>query len=1683
MSNPKFIIAGAALGASTQDPIQNPVAGFMGLGIGAYVGSKFSPKIVREITDVHDTISRGGVSIPKIRIDESKLSSKSLSLDRTAKTISRYTQRIQNAKNKPEAISSMASLVHGMYDSLRQKSGGISLSVNDIEKVLTQSANGLEEKHVRTLVGKMFVGDDKSLNMLRSSMKSVAIDNDKNTGNVTAKYKFTNKALSVKAEEEIRKERITLPSSMTKEARENAIRKHLIEEMNQPDHIAIRQAKNISELSEGNNIALQGDKLIFGTGKSETEMALQKYTESGESSYIIKNGEIHSQPGHNPFGLMKNGDELRNVSGGSISLATSSYGEFTGVTSHIDTNTLRTSLSTPEASLLMSAMTGRKVGDVYGDLSKSTIRHGSSKFIEPTDALLYKSRLTAIDQALYSRDGKFKTKQLQPSELKEATRRFMSENTGMGEEIFETASKNVGQINIGNARDPNSIKRFGLPSSQRGDNRFNRVEDSHYVHGRRTQNFIDILSRDGLDTSHAMRTSEIVSVATAKEGGLTNLMFTLADGASIINRDALRGVEVGEMSKINLGKLDGESLISNNISDAITSFNENGVFPEGIRFRPNETLGIDAYGADIRAPNSADYSILKGVETNKYGETIAHVMSMHKPDSHSSGVVKLFGDTKSVAEKVNRFDIESAAVFSHIDSLFDNMIVDGKINKEAIDYMESKGFAFSTTGKAFADITAEQFSNAFRARKTGPEKLLSRINKKAIKDYAKKYNVAIPNMIIRGGDLKIADSYSDIDKIMSKRIKMIADGVSKEEVDNHTFKTLKDLAESLSVGSDKHKPVYQNEEILSIAKNSIDSATTPEEMSHVARGLSTAYYGIADDKSRETAAMTFSWMNKNPEVATKRASYISEMAQRMSDGDVGADKEFFEALHNAGMQYSRKNKRSPVVATLASSDLGVKRTIAQSGSGASWVVQETGRSVGLNDLIESIGQRDQGYVYELLSRQRQKQAGIDFEKLFTDDYAEARKRIDSAFDSTGSDRIDILKNLFGEHNIEDGIVSVNMSRPHENMKSISIMGYKGPHSGIMLDNDEKNYLPEIDKAKRRLLYHEAALSNIKKKGKESPGMFDEDIRAAEKEYDSAAGSLYNLIKKTNKSVAKNSEKIIVDNGLDALMRPANHISKDISERARTSSGGIGAIFVNDHALRKAGLTLNEVEEGSELTRVFKHQIHDKHGSAIKGYFRLSLYENGETPLLSMMHREPAQGPENIKFADMIYNSGLNKAKQAVAEIPEKKISSRATDLQVMSGDFDGDAMRIAIIKNNTKDMRVLAAEHNNMLEKNKLYMAALNKKSVAPGGNKEAPSSLSMPKANTEGLIASQATKTEAPVNTQLVEILKDSIKRKSRNDEYNLLKEFNVKKDGGSFIFGKGMSEEDQIAFRSRMAVMKARSHLTQETAAKFVEAGLKSAKHGGGDMSDTQAIYKEMGSRRADFSSISSKIKDVATSEFGSNLDSLLDEELQKFNGTDLFKSKKEEFDAIRGQLKDNISYIGDAVEQYGKDAYENSAKHLGTSNGGIEAAAANISGATKKAASHGPLPEEALDATISGVEASIDAKKTIIATIKENKGRVLGGIAGLAAVSMFVGRDDPDMSAPEHSSPLARPQNVLPPIQEETAYITTPFSRNNSTFGSVRINGSSSGPFERNRIDNLLNGNTAGRTTVRYENHNSY
>ena len=42
----KTIMAGAAIGAFTQDPTDHPIAGVVGLGIGAYMGSVIKPQII-----------------------------------------------------------------------------------------------------------------------------------------------------------------------------------------------------------------------------------------------------------------------------------------------------------------------------------------------------------------------------------------------------------------------------------------------------------------------------------------------------------------------------------------------------------------------------------------------------------------------------------------------------------------------------------------------------------------------------------------------------------------------------------------------------------------------------------------------------------------------------------------------------------------------------------------------------------------------------------------------------------------------------------------------------------------------------------------------------------------------------------------------------------------------------------------------------------------------------------------------------------------------------------------------------------------------------------------------------------------------------------------------------------------------------------------------------------------------------------------------------------------------------------------------------------------------------------------------------------------------------------------------------------------------------------------------------
>ena len=88
------MLAGAAIGAYTQDPTEHPVAGLVGLGIGAYVGNSINVEVVG-MTD------RAKPASESIRIDSSKIGRAEPQFDQIYKSVNRQLRRASRFDKTP----------------------------------------------------------------------------------------------------------------------------------------------------------------------------------------------------------------------------------------------------------------------------------------------------------------------------------------------------------------------------------------------------------------------------------------------------------------------------------------------------------------------------------------------------------------------------------------------------------------------------------------------------------------------------------------------------------------------------------------------------------------------------------------------------------------------------------------------------------------------------------------------------------------------------------------------------------------------------------------------------------------------------------------------------------------------------------------------------------------------------------------------------------------------------------------------------------------------------------------------------------------------------------------------------------------------------------------------------------------------------------------------------------------------------------------------------------------------------------------------------------------------------------------------------------------------------------------------------------------------------------------------
>lgn len=1663
MADPRFILAGAAIGGWTQDPIESPLAASIGVGIGAFVGSQIEAEVVGTVPSRHRP-NRSGVR--NIHIDTSQLGQPSDASRSAARMLSRASRLMAGASNREDALQRFSNSINKVYSELN---GGSSLDVRAglVDEILGSS---LKREEIAEKIKSAFGEDAAAIKKFRAaivaSMPQKGSVHPDGSYSLSPPSEMTQGPIQTLQAEEKEVMRTAVGAKSSLKDRESQIKKHLVEELKQPEQIAELNARNIATLTSGGNIVLDGGNLTFQTGQGEVKLPLERYTDKG-TPYAVINNDVVTSRGHNRFGGLKNGTELLDTNGNKISLSyidkNGNIAQTSVVNSELKANRFESSVT----SLITNRLTGKTIFDAKDDAYKNVIRHASKNVVDKMmasgqmtsqsfDAMVSRGRLTDYNTTLSIRDGKFTTRQVGAQELKSIAEEVSMHTASGTQEMWEGAIKNPGYFNVGSAVRENDIQRIGLPETARGDVSYNRVEILSHSRNAEGERIFRELEKRGVSAS-GFNTGSIFSVGGLGNSGLAGVFGAeLGDGAGLVSEYSIKGIETTSTNKVVIG---GDNRVySEKLRGAVESLNSGGA---PIEFKSLEQLGIDGSGNVIRAPKSSTGSIIAGATHDKDGALVLDLVNRNNLTESDNAMIKFFGDAKSLNRRASELTMHKMALVRDIESKFNpDEIFDGKfhLSQKVADYLEQSGFRLPKErvemgGVEHERVSLRSFADAFSHKR-------NKNSSDAIHNQAQLQrhvsNLPQYDILIRSDDHKMVQGFGEIESIVG------SNRLSREE----KVSMLTGIIEKntgVGGGAQRYKDITG--QIAKTVESDIASAGGDvRKLASVAAGAVMSYSGIINGKSKTSAAITYAYLGKDTKASTvaDRILEINSSAAKFTEDAVSGEFDYFHKLYSSARDFMNTTGVTPAVKTAASTDLGVQRLQSSGGSTVSWMEQSAARSAGIQDITEGLGSRDQAMVYEALGRDKQNNPGHKFSDVFGDDEKSTVRRVMGLFNNDG-DRTAALRELDGQRGmIKDGFLNVSLSRPGDGLVSLSIPEHPSPYSGaIKIDGDDTNYTALQDKLKRDLLYKEAALASANESGDEA------SIRSAEKAYDDSRKKLADMLRKTNSVVRKRAEEIVASNGADLVVRPADYWGLSLDAHLRNTDAGSRIALVNSSALDAMGLSTRE-QDASDLSRVYKRQAYVGK-EKLDGIYEL-FHDDGFTrPVITQAAREPANGPENIKFRRVFYSDRMNEYKSPVVQIPEFEIHKGFTDIQTSSMDYDGDQLRMRVVNNVSQENMSRMSAHNNIQLSNAEELIPLNPKMAAKSQESVSPAMESADR-NLKGMLQLQSVKTEAPWSTSLAEAMNLAVEMKIDSD-----RRIELQKLGAEDIdirtrkpSNYGLLEDD---VRKRVDEMleefRVKKYNLQETVGKVVETGLKSASHTGADISITQSIYEDMRNGKS-MSEISSRFTNWASSVFVDNAKSAYGEE-------------------AASRVAENIRYIGSSIDQFGQDAMDSPGRHLGV--GGVEAALSNIESVQgntvggEAISSTSALPEQPEGAKINALEEAVDSRKTLLASIKKNRGKIFGGIAGLAATSILVGRGEPDMQAPLHSAPAARNQNVLPPLSQERSYITTPTNRSNGAYGTIDISGTQRGNVQMNRISDMFLGNTAGRTTIRYQQNSSY
>ena len=1638
ITNPKLMLAGAAIGAYTQDPTEHPVAGVVGMGIGAYVGNSIKAEVIAK-TNV------AKVQSENIRVDLDKVGRADPTFEKFHRAINKRHRQASRFSNSAEVKEGYIRQVAEMYKNL---GGEVDIGPGNsryVQMMLNAgSAKGSVAENMPNLAKEVF-GDSEQADLFLTANKLVTFNSESvqrengkgfdTIGVVKSNYdKMSNEGIGAKRIAINPSSELSISGTKTVAEREEVIKQYLIENLYYPESAATKEAANIALLTDGNDISLHGSKLKvvgqdFGPNGG---LELDQYDKNGQINVpyqVSKNGDLYASKRHNQLlgeGLGRNIGATVAVTGEDGSLVR---------TSVIDKNVKQNTFSSATASLLEWNLNGKKddLKDIAQHYSNARERIGNFEVLrkinehtpENLNMALAQSKITDASRQMYiDKNGRYYFREISHTQLQDISSELEVLKRPGYMNTYEGVGINaVNDINIGN-KIPESRLHSAITHHQERatDSRLNRRKGSVSSNDALRGALAEAAS-EGLDTSQ-YGGANLFKVKGVNESvnSITNYIgngSTLADGQTIMREDALHGTSVRGAFTVKVKDFDQANMYD--LTDGDFSFDALTV-SEGqdsqTRFRGGQTLAVGTDGSSIKVPEYFTDASLRNVYVNNDGETVFNFEGEYSPRNSRAGAIKIFGDTKSNALQQGDDLFKSNLIFSELENR-------GLLNpatgasEEVLEALNEMGFK----------LKSNDYENIGEAA--------SHMTKEELGQLARRFNIDDnADLLIRAGDSKL-------EKTISSAIR---------DTGSKTIEEAKNAVNSIESTSN----------LKSVFQNMLDGSNTKARSG----GVLFAIEALTNGKSSQTAMATVlmdgiektlqfgdeGYEEYSKEIA-KRMKEYSKLVELSEAGDINAQRKLAERLVETGERQILAGRSN--IYTTAAIDTPVPDTVTPS---ASWMQTAEMRAqfggdqiaeVMLNE-ITSVNHSANYETKALLSGYEDK--GKTFTEVFGDDPRQAKETLGKIF-KTGSDvnRAEVVKDLIGEVP-EDGILNIKLSRSTGELVNIPLTLYNTNRSGVF-DQNGQDMLPVRDKAFQKVLQQEAILAEAKKKGQ------TDLIPMYENNLDESIAEAESIIKQMEKNLAKEAGKRVPNSGADLVMLATG--GKNAEYWQKMADQGRNVVFVNKEGAAAMGIDVN-AREGDKQFRYKQRE------EGISGQ-RLTMDKEGKFPVMFNLGREPVAGSNSNFQAEVIYDSRLDDVNRAAVFFTENAIDKddKVSRVMLANADFDDDKMRTMDISNLMEDETYRGRVAQNMEDYLRSFAGAegeMNSALLAKAKAADEEIQFRMEQANAvaksvTNRFKGQERKNMAPKVTELAQIISDSVRQNVNAKVANI----NTKYGINSTADIKGLDETTKVNYNRELEEVRVLRRRAMSVDQFYLENTLKAIHGKGGSGSEVENIIDTLKAHRVTNTKSEEAAKMVRQSimdTFGGNAKNISDDAYQA--------------------LSQSADFIAESIRDYGGTIATDPNRMVG-GEGQVKS--------LRAAARHMPqgpeiLPEQAFSATIRNTQ---DETASLIQSVKNNRLKVFGGLAALGATSFVMGSETPDVSSPIANSPVARTNPVLPPIDQSSGYVTSSINRNRAPEGSITINGSPISDYGddgfKRRISNMFNGNSAGRTTVRYQNNESY